>query len=370
MLRYFLISFLITDLFFAVNGCHSLPILLDFTQLGVDFVEPHWNRTGQYIAIIGGTRDHKRLNPRPSSEVEVIRISDEGVVFTHLSNCNIPELKVQYATVSNNMICGGETPDTTNQCQELNPEAIQWKERSSMNVKRSGHAMTTVNNQTTYACGGYNDSITELKSCERMDGEWSSPLCGSYEYLKSCEKFNGEWSFIKDLPDSKRFKRFRSHCMIGTEDFLYLMGGDDGSLYKYDIKNDEWEDTNHPMSLNGSNGMWEHRIWHSCLLLNKEILVAGGTGTTYTSIFNLQSNTWRLGPDLPTTIYGSQLVKAQPSSQYAAFFIGGGYNDAYTDIYGLTKDFKSLAKIGDLKTARINHVAMVLPDKVVEKCVD
>ena len=177
---------------------------------------------GQYIAVIGGTHDHETI----LSEVEVIKISDEGVVSA--SNCLLPELKVQYAAVSNNMICGGETPDTINQCKELNPESLKWEDRSPMNVKRSGHDMTTVNNHTTYVCGGWDDS---------------------HEYLASCEKFDGEWSFIKDLPkplqDSKRLKSFQSYlksfkvkvipkssCMIGTEDFLYLMGGEDGSVSK------------------------------------------------------------------------------------------------------------------------------------------
>ena len=139
-------------------------------------------------------------------------------------------------------------------------------------------------------------------------------------------------------------------------------------MYKYNIKNDEWEDTNRPLK--------KSKGWHSCLLLDKEIFVAGGIvedyiGTNKTEIFNLQSNTWRSGPDLPRKIYSFQLVKARPSSQYAAFYIGGGYYDeVYSDIYGLTKDLNSFIKLGDLKTSRFSHVAMELPDKVIEKCVD
>ena len=51
MLRYVLISFLIADLFFAVHGCHSIPVLLDFTKLGVDIVKQSrekFDRTGKY----------------------------------------------------------------------------------------------------------------------------------------------------------------------------------------------------------------------------------------------------------------------------------------------------------------------------------
>ena len=86
-------------------------------------------------------------------------------------------------------------------------------------------------------------------------------------------------------------------------------------MYKYDIKRDDWEDTNRPMK--------ETRYSHSCLLSNKEIFVAGGWERKTTEIFDLQSRTWRSGPDLPKEIGYSQLVKAQPSSQYSAFLIGG-----------------------------------------------
>ena len=132
-------------------------------------------------------------------------------------------------------------------------------------------------------------------------------------------------------------------------------------MYKYDIKRNEWEDTNRPMK--------ETRSSHSCLLLNKEIFVAGGWSET-TEIFNLQSRTWRSGPDLPKKISYSQLVKAQPSSKYAAFLMGGSSSNALSDIFALSKSFKSFIKIGNLKTARSDHVAMVIPDKLVEKCVD
>ena len=43
-------------------------------------------------------------------------------------------------------------------------------------------------------------------------------------------------------------------------------------MYKYDIKRDEWEDTNRPMR--------ETRNRHSCLLLNKEVFFVGGDDST------------------------------------------------------------------------------------------
>ena len=114
--------------------------------------------------------------------------------------------------------------------------------------------------------------------------------------------------------------------------------------------------------------MRELRVTHSCLLINKEVFVVGGIGRKTVEIFNLQNETWRLGPDLPQEFAHSQLVKAKPSSKYSAFLIGNSY--AKSDIFALTKNYKSFIKIGDLKTARYSHAAVVLPDKLVEKCVD
>ena len=150
-----------------------------------------------FIALIGG-RDDQNSKVR---EVEVVRISDEGVVSP--STCQLPELQVEYAAASNNLICGGGYyPDTTNECQELNSEAMKWKEASPMKKKRYGHAMTNANNQR-YVCGGLDESYSRLRTCEKLDKEWS---------------------FIKDIP-----RPLSGHCMIGTGDSIYLIGGYYGS---------------------------------------------------------------------------------------------------------------------------------------------
>ena len=151
---------------------------------------------GQYIAVIGGFDKQKNL----LREAEVIKISDEGVVST--STCKLHELQFRYAAESNNLICGGKNPGTTNECKELNLDSLKWEEHSAMKKKRIDHAMTIANNQT-YVCGGNDESGT---------------------MLKSCEKLNGEWSFIKDLP-----RPLDEHCMIGTEDSIYVIGGKGGS---------------------------------------------------------------------------------------------------------------------------------------------
>ena len=138
-------------------------------------------------------------------------------------------------------------------------------------------------------------------------------------------------------------------------------------MYKYYINYDVWEDTYSPMRALGNR-----RSGHSCLLLNNELFVAGGILRITTEIFNLENNRWRSGPDMPRNIGYSQLVEAQPSSKYAAFLIGGGISshNAWSDIYGLTKDLRSFKKIGDLKNARNSHVAMELSEELVQKCIN
>ena len=48
MLRYFLISILFMNFFNAVYGCLAIPVLLDFTKLGVDIAEPNLERAGNF----------------------------------------------------------------------------------------------------------------------------------------------------------------------------------------------------------------------------------------------------------------------------------------------------------------------------------
>ena len=151
---------------------------------------------GQYIAIVGGGDEQNSY----LRQVEVVKISDEGVISP--STCQLPDLQVGYAAISGNLICGGIKLDATNECHELNPGSLKWKEGSPMKKKRYWHAMTNANN-LRYVCGGKDEYRTSLKSCEKL---------------------NGEWSFIKDLP-----KPLSSPCMIGTEDSIYSIGGHGGS---------------------------------------------------------------------------------------------------------------------------------------------
>ena len=104
--------------------------------------------------------------------------------------------------------------------------------------------------------------------------------------------------------------------------------------------------------------------------LGDEIIIVGGYGKNTSDVFNVKHDFFRRGPDLPKNVMKGQLVKAQPSSKYAAYLIGGQVEGiiSLSEIYGLTKDFEKFVKIGNLKTPRSDHIALVLPVKAVEKC--
>ena len=140
-------------------------------------------------------------------------------------------------------------------------------------------------------------------------------------------------------------------------------------VFQYRIKEDKWEDLRITMS--------QPRIVHACLLLDQNVIVVGGVGgigsRTYksTEILDIQTKQWRPGPDLPEPIGGGRLVRALPGSKYEAYLIGGETNrGTYSDsIYGLTKNLGKFDEIGVLKRKRSDHVALVLPNEVIEKCI-
>ena len=115
--------------------------------------------------------------------------------------------------------------------------------------------------------------------------------------------------------------------------------------------------------------MLEERAAHFCLLIYDEVVVVGGAGKKSSEILNLNSQKWRRGPDLPTTIGWSVIIQAQPGSKYAAYLIGGYDSSGVSSaIYGLKQDFTKFDKVGHLKTARQSHLALPLPENIIEKC--
>ena len=138
-------------------------------------------------------------------------------------------------------------------------------------------------------------------------------------------------------------------------------------MYQYKIERNEWKETNTPMT--------EKRQSHSCSMINEgELIVIGGyDGTNHlssSSIFNLRKQTWKQGPSLPTITTGhAQFVKSKTGSQYLGYLTGGYGDGGYSSaIYALKKDLSGFEKIGNLKTRRNSHVALLSQGTISDKC--
>ena len=112
---------------------------------------------------------------------------------------------------------------------------------------------------------------------------------------------------------------------------------------------------------------------HSCIVIqygeHKKVLVVGGNKKS-TEVFDVATQTWSPGADLPIAIYNSALVGASASSKYVAFLIGGWKSDdVSTKIYALSKDLNEWKEVtGSLSIPVEGHVALQLPKNMMEIC--
>ena len=119
----------------------------------------------------------------------------------------------------------------------------------------------------------------------------------------------------------------------------------------YDIGRDRWTQV---------ASMKEKRAYHSCLTIStpsqSKVLVCGGDGHTDCEIWT--NGQWTNGPTIPSSEYGSRMVKPSLKSQYAAFVLGGRESGSTTNkIYGIKKYLTSVTMIGTFQQARYGHVA-------------
>ena len=119
----------------------------------------------------------------------------------------------------------------------------------------------------------------------------------------------------------------------------------------YDIGRDRWAQV---------ASMKELRRTHSCLTISTQfeskVLVCGGDGHTNCEIWT--NGQWTNGPTVPSSEYGSRMIKPSLNSQYAAFVLGGRESGSTTNkIYGIKKDLTSVTMVGTFQQKRRYHVA-------------
>ena len=124
------------------------------------------------------------------------------------------------------------------------------------------------------------------------------------------------------------------------------------NVYMYDIARDRWTEV---------ASMKEKRYTHSCLTIDgtsteSKVLVCGGAGRTDCEIW--RNGQWTNGPRVPSSEYGSRMIKPSLNSQFAAFVVGGYEpSDETNKIYGIKKDLTSVTMVGTFQQKRQYHVA-------------
>jgi hypothetical protein len=104
------------------------------------------------------------------------------------------------------------------------------------------------------------------------------------------------------------------------------------------------------------------------------IIVAGGDdgGSSYLSsveILDEDSNEWQMGPELPFTIYGSQMVEDQNGG---IVLIGGKSSSSFDELDTLYQlphggqDAVWTKMEQKMKTGRYVHTAFMVPDNIVD----
>jgi len=97
------------------------------------------------------------------------------------------------------------------------------------------------------------------------------------------------------------------------------------------------------------------------------VLVVGGFWRKSTEIYDVRTQTWSYGPDVPDSksgpyIYEGQLVNAQFASKYAAYLMGGKNGYSYqTEVYVINKNLQTWEDVGISLRPRSRYVALSVP---------
>jgi hypothetical protein len=91
------------------------------------------------------------------------------------------------------------------------------------------------------------------------------------------------------------------------------------------------------------------------------VVLAGGRKSSTTEIFDLSTNTWTTGPNLGEDIQKGRMVSVNNGEEVLLI---GGYNgkkgNALTAIRRMGSSMNSWKTVGNLGTARFDHVAFVV----------
>ena len=115
--------------------------------------------------------------------------------------------------------------------------------------------------------------------------------------------------------------------------------------------------------------MLEHRMDGMVGFTKKnEIVVAGGTDSKTSEIFNLDTMKWRMGPDFPviTDLYGARAVQYQDSFLIVSGYDRGGRGTYLTSILKFDHvNYEWIALPSKLQKGRSLFAAFLIPDDYI-----
>ena len=132
-------------------------------------------------------------------------------------------------------------------------------------------------------------------------------------YYNSAMVFkDGSWQSRQNLPHS-----LFNHCQVNIKGQVIINGGrygEDAMKNTWALKDTGWEDI---------GDMTVGRYFHSCAEFSGKLFSIGGKATDGTilnsvEIYDLTSQTWSKGPDLPEGLYAGQAVTYQGTLYYMA----------------------------------------------------
>ena len=177
------------------------------------------------------------------------------------------------------LVCGGITKDRTaaiEKCHFYNQSSKSWELKVSMGAARSVPAGAMMSNGQWWVTGG-------------------STI--SYD-LASTEVFNGkEFSAYVDLPEKRKGHNL---VQVNTTHFMLLGGYSPTSrVWMFDSSTELWT---------SKQDLLESRSATQAGLVKyadgrRAVVVAGSYEIKSSEIFDLDSETWRAGPDLPVSAY-------------------------------------------------------------------
>lgn len=240
-------------------------------------------------------------------------------------------------------VCGGEgsTSDRYKECYAYDANADEWTLKTSMATARAFAAKTTVKNgDELWISGGKDDNNNLLRSVEVLQSD-------------------GTFTSGPDLPEP-----IAQHCIEGVDDNrVFVSGGDvvgdnvgNKKAYMYSFVSQTWDSL---------PPMLEDRFGHTCQVMSPdadrgvEIVASGGWQSRDSEIFQLNVDTWRLGPFFDDNKYLSNSVAYNET-----FVLSGGYGSfAHSDdIWKFENSNITWKKLTQaLVKARTSAAAMLVP---------